>query len=259
MVMPNFLNIFVNLSLLFINYLLEIKYYIKRYIFNRTHKSDIEINSIYVIDELEKKIKLIDNIFVDKLNHLISYSNYIPLKNILLEEDLNIGEGLLEIRYRKNGRNYIVNFPLNKDNILFPTYSSSEIKNRNMNLIVDINDDNNLLDLFCRYSGPLNDFYISKDLGIKLKNIYDLDNGKFPFREGNYKLEDIFLNEYRIGEGEEIRPEDIFRLKNTLDNSKIDVNNNDEMILNKYKKMQFDGKTMIIDFIYSLFGKQKAI
>jgi len=101
-------------------------------------------------------------------------------------------------------------------------------------------------------------FYISKDLGIPLNNIYSTKQKEFPFRNKNYKLEDIFLNEYNIGPDNDIKPNQVLILKNTLDNSKIHkYDNNEQYILKNYKKLKIEGKSIITGLFNWIFAKQK--
>ena len=123
----------------------------------------------------------------------------------------------------------------------------------------DIGSDE-LIELLNRYGGPLNDFYISKDLGIILDNIYNYEFESFPFRNRKFQLEDTFLNEYSVGPEEDIKNSEVLILKNTLDVSKIRKDVQEEQyILNNFKKMNFDGKTFLCNIFYNLFGKQKLV
>jgi len=232
---------------------LELKYKIKRFFFNINHKQEVIIDEIYFINSDTNETKNIDDSQIKHLNDILKFSTIISLSN--LKED---NYHLLEVKYKKHNKRYIINFPLSDKPLFFPIYTINELKHKNMNTITYA-DNEILIELLHAYGGPLNDFYISKDLGIPLKNIFDKENGYFPFRNRNYYLEDVFLNEYNIGEEKEIKPNDILKLKKTLDDSKINNDtNNEQYILSKYKKMTFDGKQFFWDIINILFRKQKS-
>lgn len=256
--MQNILNILVNVSIFLFNSILEIKYNIKRLIFKRKHnKLDTFVEEIYFINNYSHKIIEVDNQYVKNINEIMKYSTYIPLNNIVNSSSLNNKEKyLLEIRFKKHNKNYIINFPVQETNIFFPIYSINDLKHRNMNKFTDIDGNPELVELLNRYGGPLNDFYNSKDLGIPLKNIFDKENEQFPFRDHDYKLEDTFLNEYSIGPNGEYKPSKVLILKNTLDNTKITTNKeNEQYIKNHYKKLKFDGRQFLKGIINWIFGK----
>ena len=73
-----------------------------------------------------------------------------------------------------------------------------------------------------QYSGPIGDFYTSKNLGICISNLYSLKYKDFLFRDVRLKMEDLFLNEYDINRDNQ---NNVFKLKRNLDEKKI----------NKYK------------------------
>lgn len=251
--MVSILNILIHSAICIFNFSLELKYKIKRFFFNINHKQEVIIDEIYFINSDTNETKNIDDSQIKHLNDILKFSTIISLSN--LKED---NYHLLEVKYKKHNKRYIINFPLSDKPLFFPIYTINELKHKNMNTITYA-DNEILIELLNAYGGPLNDFYISKDLGIPLKNIFDKENGYFPFRNRNYYLEDVFLNEYNIGEEKEIKPNDILKLKKTLDDSKINNDtNNEQYILSKYKKMTFDGKQFFWDIINILFRKQKS-
>jgi len=259
--MQRILNTIVNISIYLFNFFLGLKYNIKRFILKIQHKQELVIEDLYFINTKTNEVLHINYYYLDNLNLLLRYSNFVPIQNILNSITTNdINNYLLEFKYKKNNKKYTINFAL-KDNIQklsFPIYHQNDMKHINMNKIVDIDDDNDLLELLSRYGGPLNDFYISKDLGISLNNIYSTERKEFPFRNKNYKLEDIFLNEYKIGPDNDIKPNQVLILKNTLDNSKIHkYDNNEQYILKNYKKLKIEGKSIIAGLFNWIFAKQK--
>lgn len=259
--MQRILNTIVNISIYLFNFFLGLKYNIKRFILKIQHKQELVIEDLYFINTKTNEVLHINYYYLDNLNLLLRYSNFVPIQNILNSITTNdINNYLLEFKYKKNNKKYTINFAL-KDNIQklsFPIYHQNDMKHINMNKIVDIDDDNDLLELLSRYGGPLNDFYISKDLGIPIKNIYDSNKHFFPFRNNNYKMEDVFFNEYIVGPDGNIKPDDVLILKNTLDDTKIKANENSEQyILKNYNKI--DSKAIIWGVINWLFGRQKQL
>jgi len=258
-VMQSFLNILINCSLYLFNLALEIKYKIKKFILRRNNGVDTVIEDIYLIDLNTNKVVEVNHKHVKNLNDNIRFSNYVILNKILTSLNKN-DSYILEIKYKKHHKNYIFNFQVknNNDIIYFPIYNINELKHKNMNKISDINGPYEYVDLLTMYGGPLNDYYNSKGLGIPLKNIYDKENECFPFRNSNFKLEDIFLNEYQIGPDGDHKPDDLFILKNTLDNSKINTDiTKEQYILSTYKK--FDTKNIFWGIVNWIFGKQKNL
>lgn len=229
------------------------KLFIKIKYFRNKSNEDTSISSIYFI--YDKKLEEHTS-SINKLNKKLKYSSHISL-NFLKEYIKN--NGIIQINYKKNNREYIINFDVNKNStkdISFPIYSKEMILKRNANKIVDINckkeDRNELLLLLDRYSGPLNDFYLSNDNGIPLSRIYSHKLCDFPFKGKKYIIEDSFLNEY------EIESEDVLKIKNTLDETKINDNNqNEQFILNKFNYFKLDGKMMFYGMIKWIFGNKK--
>ncbi len=258
------LNIIINIVVYLFNLFLEIKYKIKRYFFKINHKEETFIEDIYFINEKTQKLVEVDERIINSLNELIKYSYCISLNNVISKTYLNKDdEHLMEIKFNKHNKKYIVNFPIDIDNkkqLFFPIYNINDIKKRNMNKISDISDDIKYLELIESYGGPLNDFYVSKDLGIPLKNIYSKEQEIFPFRNKDYVLEDIFLNEYNIGPNSPIKPDEILVIKNTLDNSKINSTGiNEEFIMRRYKKFKINWLEILQGIFNWIFGKQKEL
>ena len=166
-----------------------------------------------------------------------------------------IKDCIIEIIYRKNNNDYIINFPSNTIDY-FPLYTKDDNLRRNPNKIVEIDccseERGELLSLLLNYGGPLNDFYISKNNGIPLNRIYSHKLNKFPFRETIYKMEDSFLNEYEIDSGE------VLKIKNNLDETKLDKNSkNEKYILQRFNDFRLDGKMIFYGIIRWIFGNKK--
>lgn len=246
--------------LYFFNNILEAKYRIKVLLNNRKQKNEIEIQNIYIINKNTGElldINLKNNI--NKLNEKIKYNHEILLNKYI---DLNLeknGEYLIELDYKKYGKFYIFNYEYDEREVMFPFYNLVDLKYKNMNKILDIeqidcNDGLNeeRLLMLERYGGPLNDFYRLRDLGIILGNIYSVKKGKFLFRDVNLKMEDTFLNEYNIGRDNE---GDVFEIKGGLEDIKLTRNEeNEKYILGKYKKFNLDG-IMFLKGFYQYFYK----
>jgi len=255
------LNILLKILIYIFNLILEIKYKIKRAIFKRTQGIDTVIENIYLIDsESNEKIEIPHKYVQDK-NDILKYSKFVIVSDLARKISLNndYEKYLLEIEFKKHNKTYLFNFKLDGVNqVFFPIYNTNDIKKKNMNKISEIDADDEYKDLLIKYGGPLNDFYISKDLGIPIKNIYDSNKHFFPFRNNNYKMEDVFFNEYIVGPDGNIKPDDVLILKNTLDDTKIKANENSEQyILKNYNKI--DSKAIIWGVINWLFGRQKQL
>ena len=220
-----------------------------RYFQNKNISKDVLIKNIYFIydnDVVEQ------NDSISHLNDKIKYSSSISLT--FLKKKI-IKNCLIEIIYRKNNMEYIVNFP--SDTIdYFPLYTKDDNLRRNPNKIVEIDcvpeERMELLSLLIKYGGPLNDFYISKNNPIPLNHIYSHKLNKFPFRGIRYKMEDSFLNEYEIDSSE------VLKIKNNLDETKI-VNdiNNEKYILQRFNHFRLDGKMILYGIIRWIFGNKK--
>ncbi len=256
----SFLNILTGISIYILNLFFEIKYKIKKFLFKINHQQDTIIDDIYFVNKINAIKVIIDKTYIKSLNDLIKYSTIIPLDFIIKTNLINKDESLIEVKYRKHNKHYKFNMEINEGSMLFPIYHEYELKHRNMNVISEIIGEKNFdreIELIRNYGGPLNDFYVSKDLGIPLKNFYDDIDENFPFRDNDFELEDTFLNNYKIGRNNDIKMDDCLILKNTLDNTKVkNDESNRQYILSNYKKF----KTSIIkDFMNFIFGKQKEL
>ena len=220
-----------------------------RYFQNKNISKDVSIKNIYFIYE-DEVIEHSESIgyLNDKIKYLSSISLTF-LKKIVKKDCI------IEIIYRKNNIEYIVNFM--SDNIeYFPLYTKDDNLRRNPNKIVEIDccpeERSELLSLLLNYGGPLNDFYISKNNDIPLNSIYSHKLNKFPFRGMKYKMEDSFLNEY------EIDSDQVLKIKNNLDETKI-VNdkNNERYILQQFNHFRLDGKMIFYGIVCWIFGNKK--
>lgn len=220
-----------------------------RYFQNKNISKDVSIKNIYFIYE-DEVIEHSDSI--NHLNDKIKYSSSISLTFLkkLIKKDC-----IIEIIYRKNNNDYIINFPSNTIEY-FPLYTKEDNLKRNPNKIVEINcgpeERAEILSLLLKYGGPLNDFYISKNNGIPLNRIYSHKLNKFPFRETRYNMEDSFLNEY------EIDSDQVLKIKNNLDETKI-VNDeiNEKYILQRFNHFRLDGKMIFYGIVKWIFGNKK--
>ena len=253
----------VNLLKFIFNLFFELKYRLLYY-FTKKEVNCIEIQSVHLIDKNTKQNKILEiNKIIKKIvNHIIL--------NPISENKENY---LLDIGFKWNKKNYRINFELDQkdqkdqkeDNIIFPFFNLNDIKRKINNQIVFVEDDtddtddtemnmerNKLLNIYC---GPIGDFYDSKGFGIPLFNLYSLKYNDFLFRDVRLKMEDLFLNEYKINAENQNH---IFKFKNNLDDTKINqYNKNEEYILKKYQKFNLDWKNTIIGVFYWIFGKKK--
>jgi len=266
--MYSILNIFSNFFLYSLNLFLKTKYLLKQ-LFGRKCEDKTKIQDIYFINYETCDIfnPNDDNILVS-LNNNIKYSDYFSLNSLIDKfKDYKKPEFILEICYAKNNKNYLFNIPINKisSQTVFPIYTKNENKLKNMNKITEVTgknttdfDDSELIDILEKYGGPLNDFYVSKNLAIPLSRIYSKKMYCFPFKNHNYILSDIFLNEYIVMTEDEKNQDYVLALKNTLDESKIVRNNEQEKyILNNYKNFNINSVNIFFDFFRQLFVKQK--
>ena len=250
----------VNLLKFIFNLFFELKYWIL-YSFTKKEVNCVEIQSVYLIDKNTKKNKILEiQKIVTKIGNRIFLNNNI--ENIENKENY-----LIDIGFKWNKKDYRINFELeHKDykdnNIIFPFFNLNDIKRKINNQIIFVQDDtdnieinmerNRLLNLYC---GPIGDFYNSKGFGIPLLNLYSLKYNDFLFRDVRLKIEDLFLNEYKINAENQ---NNIFQFKNNLDDTKINkYNQNEEYILKTYRKFNLDWKNTIIGVFYWIFGKKK--
>jgi hypothetical protein len=106
-----------------------------------------------------------------------------------------------------------------------------------------------------QYSGPIGDFYKSKNLGIPLSNLYSLKYKEFLFRDVRLKIEDLFLNEYDV---DGTNQNEVLQLKRNLDEKKINkYNTNEDYILKTYDKFNLDWKKTVVGILNWIFGKKK--
>lgn len=220
-----------------------------KYFKNKNISKDVSIKNIYFIYE-DEVVEYSDSI--NQLNDKIKYSSSISLTFL---KKIIKSECIIEILYRKNNIDYIVNFQSNNIDY-FPLYTKDDNLIRNPNKIVEIDCEpeyrTELISLLSMYGGPLNDFYISKNNSIPLNRIYSHKLNKFPFKEKRFKMEDSFLNEY------EIDSDQVLKIKNNLDETKIVNNeNNERYILQRFNHFRLDGKMIFYGIIQWIFGNKK--
>ena len=239
------------------NNFLEAKYKLKVLLWHRKEKNEIEIKNIYLIHKESGKIICKDlSDSISKLNYKIKYNHKICLSEYLCDIGIEKnGEYLIEMDYKKYGKDFIFNYEYNERDVLFPFYHIVDLKHKNMNKIMDIEqigEDDGLngerLRMLEMYGGPLNDFYSLRGLGIKLGNLYSVKENKFLFRDVELKMEDAFLNEYSIGKEDE---DEVLKIKGGLENITLTRDEeNEKYILGKYNKFNMDG-VMFIKGLYN--------
>lgn len=181
------------LNFLFNKYL-DIKYFINKLIFSPNKETKIE--KIYFIDN-ENKIIPNENICLKSINSKLNYCSQINLVDLI---NINNKNDILQIEYIYKQKQYIFNIDCQKifnEIVYFPHYTEKNLKTKNMNKIIYCNLGNDFVKVLNKYSGPLNDFYLSKGLGIPLNKIYY--NNNFIFKnQKEIIFEDLFLNTYHI-------------------------------------------------------------
>lgn len=214
------------LNFLFNKYL-DIKYYVNKLLFSPNKETKIE--KIYFINS-DNEIVPSKNLCLKSINSKLNYSTQINLIDLITYQNKY---HLLQIEYLYKQKHYIFNIDCQRiltEIIYFPHYTEKELKTKNMNKIVYCNLGNEYVNVLNKYSGPLNDFYLSKGLGIPLNKIF-YDN-KFIFsNQNNLVFEDLFLNTYKIDNITQV-----LEIKSTLSHNKIN-----EKPLNYFKNI-FDKK-----------------
>jgi len=258
------LSILKYLVVLLFNGFLESKYRLNVLFNYRVTQVEIEIKNVYAIDkDSGKRVNVDCKELIHCLNEKIKYSHHIILNNLVnyFLKKLDSKYYLLEIDYKKYGKDYLLNIEIKRDMdpVIFPFYNLRDLKGKNMNKIMFIESEDNLneerLKLLEKYGGPFNDFYRSKGLGIPLLNVYSAKYEKFLFRDVNVKMEDTFLNEYEIN-SENVG--DVLCIQGSLDESKLSLNEESEKyILNNYKNFNVAPRQIIRGIIEWLFGKVK--
>ena len=242
----------LNILKFLFNFYFELKYQFLYY-FTKNQKNIIEIQNAYLIHKHTKELTVIDNLnFVKKIGYEI-------ILTISFQSDC-----ILDIGFKWNNKEYRIQFPIdtNIDRIIFPFFSLNDIKNKINNQIIIVQDDSNNLEmnmernkLLNQYSGPIGDFYNSKNFAIPLSNLYSLKYKDFLFRDVRLKMEDLFLNEYEINSDNN---NEIFKFKRNLDEEKINkYNTNEDYILKNYNKFNLDWKKTISGVLNWIFCKKK--
>jgi hypothetical protein len=236
------------------NLYFEIKYQILYY-FTKRESNIVDIQDAYIIDKKTKELKSMNNLdFIKKIGHEI----------FLIFND-NLSEYILDIGFKWNKKDYRIQFtPDSKmDRIIFPFFSLNDIKTKSNNQIVIVEDGSEdkqinieRKKLINQYSGPMGDFYKSKNLGISISNLYSLKYKDFLFRDIQLKLEDLFLNEYEINYENQ---NEVFQFKRNLDDTKLNkYSTNEDYILKTYDKFNLDWKKIIVDIFNRIFCKKKT-
>jgi hypothetical protein len=243
----------INILKFLFNIYFELKYRLLYY-FTKCENNIIDIQNGYLIDKNTKElieINIFD--FIKNIGH----------KTIIYTELLK-NDCILDVGFKWNKKDYRIQFCLdsNKDRIIFPIFCLNDIKMKINNQIIMVEDESGNIQknmernkIINQYSGPIGDFYKSKNQGIKISNLYSLKYKDFLFRDVQLKMEDLFLNEYKINNKNE---NEVFEFKRNLDENKINkYNTNEDYILKTYDKFNLDWKKTIIGIIYRFFGKKK--
>jgi len=242
----------VNILKFLFNLYFELKYRLL-YFFTKRANNIIDIQNMYIIHKDTKELKELNiSVFVKKIGH-----------EIILTCSNQLGY-LLDIGYKWNKKDYRIQFLLdsNTDKIIFPFFSLDDIKNRTNNQILMVDDETGNIEMnrernkiVNQYSGPIGDFYKSKNFGIPMSNLYSLTYKDFLFRDVRLKMEDLFLNDYEINRENQ---NEVFQFKKNLDETKINkYNKNEDYILKTYNKFNLDWKKTIVGAFYWIFGKKK--
>ena len=242
----------VNILKFLFNLYFELKYRLL-YFFTKRTNNIIDIQNMYNIHKDTKELKELNiSVFVKKIGH-----------EIILTCSNQPGY-LLDIGYKWNKKDYRIQFLLdsNTDKIIFPFFSLDDIKNRTNNQILMVDDETGNIEMnrernkiVNQYSGPIGDFYKSKNFGIPMSNLYSLTYKDFLFRDVRLKMEDLFLNDYEV---DRTNQNEVFQFKKNLDETKINkYNKNEDYILKTYNKFNLDWKKTIVGAFYWIFGKKK--
>ena len=242
----------VNILKFLFNLYFELKYRLL-YFFTKRTNNIIDIQNMYNIHKDTKELKELNiSVFVKKIGH-----------EIILTCSNQPGY-LLDIGYKWNKKDYRIQFLLdsNTDKIIFPFFSLDDIKNRTNNQILMVDDETGNIEMnrernkiVNQYSGPIGDFYKSKNFGIPMSNLYSLTYKDFLFRDVRLKMEDLFLNDYEV---DRTNQNEVFQFKKNLDVTKINkYNKNEDYILKTYNKFNLDWKKTIVGAFYWIFGKKK--
>ena len=243
----------VNILKFLFNLYFELKYRLLYY-FTKFENNIIDVQDAYLIDKNTKELKEIDNYnFIKKIGHqIIIYTN-------TLQDNY-----ILDIGFKWNKKDYRIQFyPVpNTDRIVFPFFSLNDIKTKSNNQIIMVDDESGDIEInmernkiLNQYSGPIGDFYKSKNLGIPLSNLYSLKYKEFLFRDVRLKIEDLFLNEYDV---DGTNQNEVLQLKRNLDEKKINkYNTNEDYILKNYDKFNLDWKKTVVGILNWIFGKKK--
>ena len=242
----------VNILKFLFNLYFELKYRLLYYFTKRTNNI-IDIQNMYNIHKDTKELTELNiSAFVKKIGH-----------EIILTCSNQPGY-LLDIGYKWNKKDYRIQFLLdsNTDKIIFPFFSLDDIKNKTNNQILMVDDETGNIEMNMernkivnQYSGPIGDFYKSKNFGIPMSNLYSLTYKDFLFRDVRLKMEDLFLNDYEV---DGTNQNEVFQFKRNLDETKINkYNTNEDYILKTYNKFNLDWKKTIVGAFYWIFGKKK--
>lgn len=219
---------------LFFNKYLDAKYFINKLLF--TPSEDTKIEKIYFINP-NNEVNIKNDICLKSINSKLNYCAQINLNELISPKNQN---QILQIEYIYKQKPYIFNIDCNRilnEIVYFPHYTEKELKTKNMNKIVSCNLGDDYVKVLNKYSGPLNDFYLSKGLGIPLNKIYYQNN--FLFRnKSNITFDDLFLNTYNIQDITKV-----IEIKSTLSDNKI---TNKSIDLNK-------------SFFKNIFNKKKIL
>lgn len=243
----------INILKFLFNVYFELKYRLLYY-FTTNENNIIDIQNGYLIHKNTKELKEINIFnFVKKIGH-----------KIIINIDILENEDILDIGYKWNKKDYRIQFYTNPsvDRIIFPFFSLNDIKMKINNQIIIVEDESGNIDkniernkIINQYSGPMGDFYESKNLGIKISNLYSLKYKDFLFRDVRLKMEDLFLNEYEVNNENQNK---VFLFKRNLDETKINkYNTNEDYILKTYDKFNLDWNKTIIGIFTWIFGKKK--
>jgi hypothetical protein len=244
----------LNILKFFFNIYFELKYRLLFYFSKYENNNLTDIQNAYLIHKNTKELYVINIFeFTKKIGHkLIIYTD-------ILKDDY-----ILDIGFKWNKKDYRIQFLPNSstDRIIFPIFTLNDIKIKTNNQIIMVEDNSGNIEIniernkiLKQYSGPIGDFYKSKNLGICISNLYSLKYKDFLFRDVELKMEDLFLNEYKV---DGTNQNEVFQFKRNLDETKINkYNTNEDYILKTYDKFNLDWKKTIFGVINWIFGKKK--
>jgi hypothetical protein len=160
----------LNILKFFFNIYFELKYRLLFY-FSKYENNVTNIQNAYLIHKNTKELIVINIFeFTKKIGH-----------NLIIYTDKLKDDYILDIGFKWNKKDYRIQFLPNSstDRFIFPIFTLNDIKTKTNNQIIMVEDNSGNIEInmernkiLNQYSGPIGDFYKSKNLGICISNLY---------------------------------------------------------------------------------------